>query len=128
MEVRLADSNDLIGVMTVLDAAMLDATAQTVSRRIDADNVLVAVSQRRVLGALVAVPRRDGAHVEQVAVRRRRRDSGIGTALVEAAADRWGRLTADFDPHVRPFYEKLGFEIEPLRSDRYRGERPGQPA
>ena len=71
-------------------------------------------------GALVL----DGSKIDAVAVRRRRRGQGIGTALVEAASDRRGRVTAAFDADVRPFYEALGFAIQPLsESDRYRGVR-----
>jgi len=54
----------------------------------------------------------DGDHVDAVAVRRRRRGQGIGTALVEAAADRRDRLTAEFDADLRTFYEGLGFVVE----------------
>jgi hypothetical protein len=42
---------------------------------------------------------------------------------VETALDRLGPLVAEFDDHVRPFYEALGFRIEPIGSDRYRGVR-----
>ena len=74
-------------------------------------------SEARVVGTLVL----DGDHVDAVAVRRARRGRGIGTALVEAAVDRRGRLTADFDSCVRPFYESLGFEVE-RREGRLWGE------
>lgn len=122
MKVREATAGDLAAVMNVLDGANVAIDADTVSRRIDADMVLVAGDRRRPLGALVAIPRRDGVHIEAIAVRRRRRDQGIGTALVETAAERWGRLTATFDPPVRSFYESLGFEVE-SRGERYWGER-----
>jgi GNAT superfamily N-acetyltransferase len=56
---------------------------------------------------------RSGAtHVETIAVRPRRQAEGVGTALVRAAdATTDGPLTATFRPAVRPFYERLGFEI-----------------
>jgi GNAT superfamily N-acetyltransferase len=110
MQVREATVGDLPDVMNVLDGAVLDADAATVRERIGAESVLVAVSDdgERVLGALVL----DGSHIDAVAVRRRRRGQGIGTALVAAAADRRERLTAEFDADLRPFYEKLGFDIE----------------
>ena len=116
--VREATVQDLPDVMNVLDGAVLRADAATVRDRIADDAVLVAVTDDagagtddpgRVLGALVL----DGDHVDAVAVRRRRRGQGIGTALVEAAADRRERLTAAFDADLRPFYEGLGFEVEP---------------
>jgi GNAT superfamily N-acetyltransferase len=122
MQVRDATVGDLPDVMNVLDGAVLDADAKTVRERIAEDSVLVAVSGdgERVLGALVL----DGIHIDAVAVRRRRRGQGIGTALVETAADRRERLTAEFDADLRPFYEKLGFDIESAKKPgRLWGER-----
>lgn len=122
MFVRDATVGDLPDVMNVLDGAALSIDVETVRAGIDGDGVLVVVSEdgERVLGALVL----DGAHVEAVAVRRRRRGQGIGTALVEAAADRRERLTVAFDADVKPFYEGLGFTVEPAEEPgRWRGER-----
>ncbi|WP_327050487.1 GNAT family N-acetyltransferase [Halomicrococcus gelatinilyticus] len=121
MRVRVAEADDHLAVMNVLDAAMLAADAAEVQERIDADDVLVAVDDERVLGAIVLDPRDDGAFVESVAVRRARRGQGIGTALVERAGGRYGRLTAECDERVRPFYASMGFEIERASDDRLRG-------
>jgi len=118
--VRAASPRDHLGVMRVLDGANLELAGETAKRRIDAGTVVVADDDNRIVGALVAAPREDGAHVEAIAVRRRRRADGIGTALVEHAAGEWRPLTADFDPGVKPFYESLGFDIEE-RGERYRG-------
>lgn len=130
MEVRPARRTDLPAVATVLDAAML--ATDGLADRVAAGDVLVADDGGRVLGAAVLEPpgelpawarERDAdAHVAAVAVRRRRRGQGIGSALVRAAADR-GRLTAAFDPSLRPFYEELGFAVEPGVDDRLRGVR-----
>jgi len=125
MYVRTANADEVPAVMNVLDGAVLSIAIETVRAGAENGGTLVAVSDEdpaaeRVLGALVV----DGAHIEAVAVRRRRRGQGIGTALVEAALDRRGRLTAEFDAAVRPFYQALGFAIEPLEEpDRFRGER-----
>jgi GNAT superfamily N-acetyltransferase len=111
--IRAATVRDLPDVMNVLDGAVLEADAATVRDRIADDDVLVAVAEAdsdRVLGALVL----DGDHIDAVAVRRRRRDQGIGTALVEAAIERRDRLTAAFDVDLRSFYEGLGFAVEPV--------------
>jgi GNAT superfamily N-acetyltransferase len=125
MHVRIANADEVPAVMNVLDGAVLSIAVATVRAGVEDGGTLVAVSgddpaAGRVLGALVL----DGTHIEAVAVRQRRRGQGIGTALVEAALDRRDRITAEFDANVRPFYEALGFKIEPLgESDRFRGER-----
>ncbi len=85
-------------------------------------------SRERVLGAVVLEPRERGARVAAIAVRRRLRDRGVGTALIEAAREREGRLVAEFDPSVRPFYDSLGFSIERLRNGRRRGVREATPS
>ena len=124
MHVRTATLDEVPALMNVLDGAVLSIAVETVRAGAEDDSTLVAVSgdnetDGRVLGALVL----DGTHIEAVAVRRRRRGQGIGTALVESALDRRDRLTAEFDADVRPFYEALGFAIEPLdEPSRFRGE------
>lgn len=71
-----------------------------------------------ILGALVL----DGEEIVAVAVRRRRRGQGIGSALVDAARNRHGRLVAHFRESVRPFWESLEFDIESTDEDgRFRG-------
>lgn len=119
--IREASARDHLGVMRVVDGANLELSAETVERRIEAERVLVADDDNRIVGALVAVARDEGAHVEAVAVRRRRRGQGLGSALVESVAERWTPLTAEFDPGVRPFYEQLGFDVEE-RGERRWGE------
>lgn len=125
VNVRPAVPGDALTVRRILDAAVL--RTGDVEARIESDDVLVAVESggddERVLGALVLEPRERGAHVVAVAVRRRRRDRGVGTALVEAALEREGRLTARFDERVRPFYDSLGFDVEPIADARYEGRR-----
>lgn len=103
MQVRPADPDETATVRGLLNAAMLslDDTA------IREGTTLVAVADGRILGGLVL----HGSEIDAVAVRPGRRGQGIGTRLVEAAADRRSRLTAGFDPDVRPFYEHLGFEV-----------------
>ncbi|WP_420182195.1 GNAT family N-acetyltransferase [Haloarcula sp. KBTZ06] len=124
MHVRTATADEVPAVMNVLDGAVLSIAVETVRAGAEDDGTLVAVSDddpaaERVLGALVL----DDTHIEAVAVRRRRRGQGIGTALVEAALDRRNCVTAEFDADVRPFYEALGFDVTPLadEADRFRG-------
>lgn len=121
--VREATVDDLPDVLNVVDGAALRVDVDDLRERIAGGDVLVAVEEGRVLGTLVL----DGDRIAAVAVRRGRRDQGVGTALVEAAARRRERLVAAFDARVRPFWESLGFDIEPAdEPERYRGVlRPG---
>jgi GNAT superfamily N-acetyltransferase len=123
--VRVAREGELAAVLNVLDGGALATSAGRIEQAIGGGDVLVATAgesnqEERIIGALVL----DGETITAVAVRPRRRDQGIGTALVEAAAQRRERLVAEFDPHVRPFWNSLGFEISPVDdTDRYRGLR-----
>ncbi|MFB6232774.1 MAG: GNAT family N-acetyltransferase [Haloarculaceae archaeon] len=125
--VREATVPELPDVLNVLDGSALATDAGRIRTAIDAGDVLVAVAGEPsdggrsgpVLGALVL----EGETITAVAVRRRRRDQGIGTALVEAAARRRERLVAAFDPGVRPFWASLGFDVEPAGDGQSRGTR-----
>jgi GNAT superfamily N-acetyltransferase len=140
--VRPATTEDLTGVLGVLDAAALATDPERVRASVARGDAFVAVRESAsgaddaggtVLGALVladsGVPDSaesagpDTAEIDAVAVRRRRRGQGIGRALVAAAADRYDRLVAEFDAGVGPFYESLGFAVEAVdgERDRYRG-------
>lgn len=124
MEIRPADVGELLAVMTVLDGGLLATTAPAVRSAIDAGHVLVAVEGGRVLGAVVvrSPTATTETRITAIAVRRRRRGHGIGSALVRAAAARFGALVAEFDGAVRPFWRSLGFDIEPASApDRYVG-------
>lgn len=128
MDVRPAEESELPAVMNVLDGAMLQVDAPAVRGRIADDGVLVAVQADRVLGACVVDTHAAGSHggdadayVEALAVRPGRRGQGIGSSLIATAADRWGTLAAQFDADLRPFYERLGFDVEAIDDDRCRG-------
>ncbi|QZP36649.1 GNAT family N-acetyltransferase [Halobaculum magnesiiphilum] len=114
--IRPARGDDADAVRRLLDAAML-SVPDDLADRVAAGDALVAVDadtagetdDPAVIGALVLAD----SHIDAIAVRKRRRADGVGTALVAAAAERTdGSLTATFRPGVRPFYESLGFEIE----------------
>ncbi|KAB1192700.1 GNAT family N-acetyltransferase [Haloferax sp. MBLA0076] len=121
--VREGGPDELVAVMRVLDAGLLEVAASEVRERLETGDCLVADASGRVVGALVL----DDDYIDAVAVSPSRRGNGVGTALVEAAVARQGRLVADFDARVRPFYESLGFSIEPTSEaqadDRFRGVR-----
>lgn len=142
--VREATRDDSLDVRRVLDAAMLEVREDLEARIAAGDVLVAEDGEGSraehdcddrpdapILGALVLVLREithesdawavsadaahaDAMHVDAVAVRRARRGRGVGSALVREAAERHSRLTAEFDPTVRPFYESLGFEIAPV--------------
>ncbi len=119
--IRTATADDELAVRRVIDGAMLEVP-QSLTNLLESEQALVAVADR-VVGVLVLVrpaaadvptlaPTDEASHIASVAVRRRRRGSGIGAALVRTAAERVSvPLTAEFRPSVRPFYESLGFDI-----------------
>lgn len=104
MRVEEATSEEETAARAICNAAMLELNEAVLQE----GTVLVAREDGRILGALVL----DGSEIDAVAVRPGRRGSGIGSALIEAAADRRPELAAEFDPGVRPFYESLGFDID----------------
>ncbi|ELZ75990.1 GNAT family N-acetyltransferase [Haloferax larsenii] len=116
--VREGTPDELVAVMRILDAGLLEATAEEIRETLAAGDCLVADDSGRVVGALVL----DGDYVDSVAVSPSRRGRGIGTTLVRDALARRGRLVADFDERVRPFYESLGFDIDE-GGDQLRGVR-----
>jgi GNAT superfamily N-acetyltransferase len=101
--IRPAVPGEYVTVRSVLEAALLEVEAGLLRR----SSVLVAVEDGRILGALVL----RGAEIEAIAVRPNRRGQGLGSTLVRRAADRRPRVSAGFDPALRPFYASLGFEI-----------------
>ncbi|MCL7416220.1 MAG: GNAT family N-acetyltransferase [Halalkalicoccus sp.] len=105
--IREARKGECEAVMRVVEGALLEVDPEGVREAIAAGDAFVAVNRGHVKGALVL----DGARIEAIAVGRTHRGRGIGSALVERAAER-GPLSAGFRPAVRPFYESLGFEIE----------------
>lgn len=117
VEVRPARPTDRLDVRRVLDAAYL--SVESLDQHLDETLVAVPADGRStVLGVIVLVPQEPTApsktaHIEAIAVRRARRGQGIGSALVDAAAERYPVLTAAFDPDVRPFYETLSFTVRP---------------
>lgn len=128
--VRAATADELASVLGILDGAALETDADRVRAGIERGDVLVAVpgepagesddsGTRTPVGALVL----DGDEIANVAVRRRRRGQGIGTALVEAATDRREVLVAECDADVAAFYESLGFDLTSLEGGRCRGRR-----
>lgn len=119
--IRRAIRPDVPAIMNILDGALLAVSAATIRERIRANETLVAVADDRVLGACVLDSSTQPTLIVGVAVRPRRRNSGIGSALLQRARHEFGPLTAEFDAAVHPFYVSLGFDITPIADGRYRG-------
>lgn len=122
--IRPAEADDHTAVLNVLDAANLTTDAGAIRAAIDRDSCLVAepVNGAGNEGVLVGALVHEGNEITHVAVRKRRRGQGIGTALVEAVAEGRCSIVTECPTDVRPFYEALGFEIEPADDDeRLRG-------
>ncbi|MFB6234212.1 MAG: GNAT family N-acetyltransferase [Halopenitus sp.] len=139
VRIRTATPDDRLEVARVLDGAMLETG--DLPERLRTEDVLVAVAERddgrdaerpaeTVVGAAVLETRGENRHLDGVAVRRARRDRGIGSALVvrsvRDAREMAGvsRVTAEFDAELRDFYAGLGFDVEPASTE---GEDEGSP-
>lgn len=115
--IRRATGDELGDVLGVLDGANLETDADAIRSAVDRDAVFVAEPADDDRSSLLGVLVLDGDEITHVAVRRRRRGQGIGTALVRAAAADRGSLVAEFDSSVKAFYEALDFAIEPAAED-----------
>ena len=110
IDIRPATTDERAAVRNVIDGAAL--AVGDLSDALAAGSVLVAVAEGRMLGALVL----DGHEITAIAVRRRRRGQGIGTALVEDALARRSELVAECDAGVAEFWRAVGFEMTPRSS------------
>ncbi|MFQ3476490.1 GNAT family N-acetyltransferase [Halonotius sp. F2-221B] len=142
LSLRRAGPDDRLAVVRLFDAGLLETDPDRLRRQLDATAgfVLLGTIDERPVGAIAVdlasgdnseevddnerVDDTEPARITAIAVRRRRRDRGIGRRLIDAAADRVAPrpLTAVFDERVRPFYHACGFEIEP-HEGRLRGCR-----
>jgi len=134
VSIRRGNRTDRLAVVRLFDAAMLDTAFDRLSRQLTGTDglVLIATREETPIGAIAldASPTSEEGRVDidttqvdgdtdpvqitAIAVRRRRRDRGIGRGLIETAADRVAPrpLTAGFDEGVRSFYHACGFEID----------------
>jgi GNAT superfamily N-acetyltransferase len=113
LELRPAMAEERSAAMNVLDGAMLRTD------RVAVGGLWVALEEGRVIGAAMLA----GDRIDAIAVRRRRRGAGVGSALVEALARSVDRLVVDCGPSVAPFWAQLDFDLETLPDGRRRGNR-----
>lgn len=124
MDIEKATPDELPDVLNVIDNALLEVATPRVRTAIEDGDVLVArdrdgdhQAKGGILGALVV----EGNEITAVAVRRRRRNAGIGAQLVGKATELRPQLCAQFDARVRPFWESFDCDIEPVTgSERFR--------
>ncbi|WP_138007627.1 GNAT family N-acetyltransferase [Halalkalirubrum salinum] len=114
VSIRPAAEDEAIDVIRLFEGALLTVDFDTLRDAIAHGAVFVAVRAERVVGAVSLDLDRDPAHVEAIAVHPSHRRDGIGSQLLAHAASRDGAITAAFDSELRPFYESIGFTIEPL--------------
>ncbi len=108
MNIRPAFSSERPAVFNVLDGALLAIEYDRVSELLETEQVHVAVTEtepERILGVVVI----ENEEILAIAVRRRRRGQGIGTALVTDLKQRNDRLVACFDERVAPFWQAMQF-------------------
>ncbi len=129
LDIAVATPADRLAVRRLIDAAALSVTDVALPECLAAGTVLLARRRRPVGTIVLTPPARDrddtpldgGAHIVAIAVRRAQRDQGIGTALIDAAADRWMPLTARYAPRVRAFWASVGFDATRTEDGRYWG-------
>jgi len=125
MAIQTADLGEGAEIASILDAAYLQVDTDDLRGAVERGDVLVAVADgSKKSGPILGVTVCDGREITAIAVRPGRRGQGIGTELVAAVESRQGRVVAEFDPTVRPFWESVGFEVtERPESERLRGVR-----
>lgn len=132
VSIRVATPEDRVAVGRVLEGALLEIA--DLDEPLADGEVLVATTGEAVVGAVVGavVVAREGpvdrsppadwpdaTHVRSIAVRRKRRRTGIGTALLRAALERWSPLVADFEADVEGFYAAMGAECRVMPDGRH---------
>jgi len=133
--IRPAGPDDHLAVVRLFDGALLETDSDRIRRQLTGSRGCILVAgESRPLGAIAlstaAVEQRpaewaEAVHVTAIAVRRSRRNQGVGRSLIAAAVE-WAAprpLSATFDERVRGFYTACGFEIEE-HADRLWAIRP----
>lgn len=116
VSIRPAAEPEAIDVIRLFEGALLTVDFTNLRDAIAHGAVFVAIRADRVVGAVYLDSDRNPAHVEAIAVHPSHRHEGIGSQLLVHAASREGAITAAFDSELRPFYESIGFTIEPLET------------
>ncbi len=115
---RPAIPSDIPSIMNIIDGALLQIDLKILNKRISHRDVIVAESHTTIIGVVILTEN----VIDTIAVRSKRRNQGIGSALVFAAAEQVeSPLTAEFDSTSLSFYQHLGFLISPLGENKYIG-------
>lgn len=129
-----ATPDDRVPIRRVLDGVSLTVT--DLEQSLMDGRVLVARPEKTIVGAVVVAEPPDSvvqvipesvnpaAGIEAIGVLGGRRGSGIGSALVRAALERWEPLVVDCRPAVAPFWESVGFQTTETPAGRVVGWRP----
>lgn len=128
IEIRRGRPADFLPIVRLFEGALLEIDPEAIRGRLDQEPVeaiFVATIERNgtdsagppsestPIGAIWLDTSEPPVSVEAIAVAPRYRRRGIGRTLCERAADEHGSLVARFDERVRPFYDALGWSIEP---------------
>lgn len=120
LTIRVAKSSDILDVIRILDASLLECDRLRITgiidKEFDRSAVYVAEREGQILGTLVL----DRGTISALAVRRHHRHCGIGQSLVKTCLAAYDTVEATFDSGLCPFYRSLGFTITSRCSDRYR--------
>jgi GNAT superfamily N-acetyltransferase len=97
----------------------LEETAESLTRRIGIETLILARDAARIVGCLFCTPRSESLYLGRVAVDPAERRRGIGAALIDAAASEarqanLARLILGVRvalPENRTFFESCGFRV-----------------
>lgn len=112
--IRRATISDAIQISDLFDRTLVSHDRDAIRRQIRAGAVFTAVSDDRLLGAVII----SRNHLSAIAVIPSHRNGGIGRALVRRVQDQFPRVTAACHPQVAGFYEALGFSLYTLPNGR----------
>jgi ribosomal protein S18 acetylase RimI-like enzyme len=118
--------------MSIVEGALLDVNDNQVRAAMQSELVHVFVDQNRITGVIVTerspeLPRfpienlDTNIHIAAIAVRPKRRNQGIGRALIQEIMVEYGTATVTFEEPAMPFYQALNVAIVTKQNKTYLG-------